>query len=147
MKFRVILKHAFSSRPHIIQSPTSAVYDIYTYVLSSKTPLPSPTSHTRTPPPPHTPYSSPSLYPTTSPLYKLFSALNLSHASFNKLNTVPQSILCSVVASFGIYYHISPHAPLSPSTSNEGIPYPDVLSQFPSYTQPSPSPVSPTVPP
>jgi hypothetical protein len=35
--------------------------------------------------------------------YKPFSLLNLSHASFNVLNTALEIILCSVVASVEIY--------------------------------------------
>lgn len=34
---------------------------------------------------------------------RLFSFLNLSHASFNVPNTLAEIILCSVVASEGIY--------------------------------------------
>jgi hypothetical protein len=37
------------------------------------------------------------------PAYKLLSVLNLSHASFNVLNTAALIIRCSVLASCGIY--------------------------------------------
>ena len=83
--------YSFGRSPHAFNNSSQNLHS-----LSSRVRRPHPAPH-------HLPHSP-------------FSALNLSHASFNVLNTAALIIRCSVVASVGIY---STPVSKSPTTSND----------------------------